>query len=170
MACPSTGMTASRDSVAPPALPGTLRMSVCPHAGDAARKNSHRRARGPGTPHQLAKPWDLIVDEHRRGLGGHVPRTKPRPASGHDEILAGDDRGHDRVGDGFVSVRHDLRTGNPKPRALEKIDHRPTAHILTDTRRHAIADGDHMRATAYSFLFHVPERPPDFSSRRTVSR
>src|SRR5579859_443275 len=143
---------------------------AAPHSGNAARKRGHGGHRLAGAPHQLANPRNLVVDDGCGGLRRDVARTQACASCRDDEVGSLVHGRHDRVGDQLLLVGHDLGARHLEVSLHQDLDHRGPALVERPVGRRAVADRDDVRPALHSFLIHVPERPPDFSSSLTDSR
>src|SRR5260370_41486897 len=96
-----------------------------------------------------------------------------RCATGGDEQVDGSfDITHARLANAYDFIWNDLRTIHLEAVAAQKLDERCATGVLALTVKRTVADGDHVRLAHRALVagrFHVPERPPDFSSSRTDS-
>src|SRR6266478_1360412 len=143
------------------------------HAGHRARERGHGRAVRSGPPHGLADAGHLVVDDGRDRLGRDVAGAEPCAACGDHQVDASLDRGHDRLANPLGFIGNDLRVVDLEATLAQQAQECLAAGILALAMERTIADRDHMRLAhrgpPAAGRFHVPERPPDFSSRRTDS-
>src|SRR5487761_1496826 len=134
----------------------------------SARKRGHRGALETDAPHLLRDPGHLVFDERCGRLGRNVPRSEPGPTGGDDDGGAAGDRRLDRV-----RYSLDLGLSGFEPAASQQGDQARAALVFALAMKDPVADCDHVSfAQRLAFavaLFHVPERPPDFSSNLTDS-